>query len=127
MANTAEAEVDTVQQQMTSPTREPKTLDNQIQAEWTPVSSLKNGDSVVSCYALYTAGAGDATSWTEIQGYLEPYSATSLTLTEGVVLFRTFNYKIKVKNKCGWSAISASVGVLSAKKSNTINACKYSY
>lgn len=66
-------------------------------------------------YALYSDGATNQATWTEVIGYTTAlYTDTTYSITSGVVPGATYYFKVLAKNKWGWGPESPTGSILAA-------------
>jgi len=109
VANTVGVDVETVPHQMSAPTQDPSTSHSAVAISWSAVSAPQNGDSAILSYIVYwDAGAGTG-SFTELVGETSQSTATTYTITTGIVTGTSYQFKIKAVNKWGTGEFSATV------------------
>lgn len=92
------------------------TNSEQITVSWTPISDPDNGNAIVTSYSLeYDAGT-EGGSWTAVVGYLSDFTGTTAVVTQNIERGKTYQFRLRAKNKWGWGAYSSTTSVKAARR-----------
>lgn len=83
-----------------------------MQVDWT---APFDGNSPITSYAIYYDN-GNGGAFVEVAGETSSFTQTSITVTTGIVVGKTYSFKIKAQNKWGWGQFSDVVMILAANK-----------
>lgn len=110
----AGATAKTIPDTMATPTKGSTSNENQIEVDWSALSSPNNGDSSIISYNLQWDAGTSGNTWTDIIG-ASPYSTvTTYTISSGITSGSTYRFRVRARNIYGLGSFSSELSVLAA-------------
>jgi hypothetical protein len=107
-ANTVGAAITTIPGQMAAPVRDDaSTTTAQIKVDWAALTAPATGMLSILSYNLQWDAGTSGASWTELIGESADSTATTFTVSSGVVPGQTYQFQVRARNALGWGALSA--------------------
>lgn len=86
----------------------------QIRVTWTGLADPANGGASITSYNLQWDNGSGGSTWVDLVGLSPSSTATSFTVSTGVVSGTTYRFRVRAANVYGWGGFSPVLSVKAA-------------